>query len=82
MIEKVDYSKYLSIDNGQGLLLNPNDVYVLKHYGIDYMKCSNMSDLIFIIGVYVDNHYNEELDELEEVLDHLLEVHYYTQVNK
>ena len=32
MIELVDYSKYLSIDNGKGLLLNRND-YGITQFG-------------------------------------------------
>lgn len=82
MIEKCDYSKYLSIDNGKGLLLKHNDAFILNCYGIDYYKYSNMNDLIFIVSNYIDNHYDDDLDDLEEVLDHLMELHYYTQVNK
>ena len=36
MIEKLDYRKYLSIDNGKGILLRPNDAYILESYGINY----------------------------------------------
>lgn len=82
MIEKEDYRKYLSIDNGKGLLINKNDAFILEQYGIDYMKYTSMNDLILIVGNYIDDHYDEELDSLEEVLEHLIEVHYYMQVKK
>lgn len=82
MIKREDYTKYLSIDNGKGILINPNDAYILEQYGIDYYNCSNMKDLILIIGNYIDDNYDSELDDLEEVLSHLVEMHYYIEVNK
>lgn len=82
MIEKQDYRKYLSIDNGKGILINPNDAFVLEQYGIDYYKCSSISELILIISNYIDDNYDSELEGLEEVLDHLSEMHYYNEIKK
>ena len=82
MIELVDYSKYLSIDNGKGLLLNRNDAYVLDSYGIDYKNCLSTSDLIFIISKYIDDSEIYELDDLELVLSNLMEAHYYNETKK
>lgn len=82
MIDKEDYTKYLSIDNGKGILLNKNDAFVLDGYGIDYNNCTSIRDLIFIISNYIDDNYDSELDDLDEVLNHLIETHYYTQVKK
>lgn len=82
MMEKIDYSKYLSIDNGKGILLNQNDAFVLESYGIDYYKCSNINSLIFEITNYIDDNEISELDDLEVVLDHLVEMHYYNEVKK
>ncbi|MBQ8681332.1 MAG: hypothetical protein IJ509_00250 [Bacilli bacterium] len=82
MIEKLDYKKYLSVDNGKGLLLSGCDTFVLDQYSIDYYKFSNMKDLILIVSKFIDEHYDEDLEDLEEVLEHLLETHYYTEVNK
>ena len=82
MIEKIDYSKYLSIDNGKGLLISRNDAYVLDCYGINYVGISNLNELIFLIGSYIDDNYDSELDDLEEVLSHLMELHYYYETKK
>ena len=82
MIEKLDYSKYLSVDNGKGILLNQNDVFVLERYGIDYYKCSSINSLIFEITNYIDDNEISDLDDLEDVLDHLVEMHYYNEVKK
>ena len=42
-------------------------------------EISNTKDLILLISSYLDDDYNEEL---EEVIDHLSEIHYYNEVNK
>lgn len=82
MIEKQDYREYLSVDNGKGLLINPNDAYVLEKYAINYNNFSNLSDLILIIANYIDDNYDSELDDLEDVLSHLMEMHYYYETKK
>lgn len=81
-MKKLDYRKYLSIDNGKGLLINQNDAFILEQYGIDYKKFSNMNDLIFALGNYIDSSYDEEIEILEEVMEHLLEYHYYYETKK
>lgn len=82
MSELIDCSKYLSIDNGKGILLNKNDAYVLDSYGIDYSNCLSISDLILIIGKYIDDNEIDELDDLEMVLSNLMEMHYYNETKK
>ncbi len=74
-----DYTKYLSIDNGHGVLISKSDACLLDRYHIDYYGCSCLSDLILLIEKYLDEDYDEELDL---VLEHLCEVHYYQEVNK
>lgn len=82
MIEKEDVSKYLSIDNGKGLLLKNDDAFVLEHYGFDYLGYSSLSELIFVVGNYLDEHYEDDTEDLEEVLSNLLEMHYYYEIKK
>lgn len=77
-----DYRDYLSIDNGKGLLIRKSDASVMDRYNINYDSCSNMQDLIFLVGLYLDDNYEEELDDLEDVMNNLMELHYYNEVNK
>lgn len=77
-----DYAKYLSIDNGRGLLFSKDDAMIMDFYKIDYRKYVSMRELIMVIGQFIDDHYDEDLEDLEEVLDHLMENHYYFEVNK
>lgn len=81
-MEKIDYSKYLSIDNGNGLLFNREDVRVMEYYNIDYHNCNSISDLIMVISKFIDDNYDDDIEELEDVLSHLMENHYYNYVNK
>ena len=82
MIEREDYNKYLSIDNGKGLLLKQNDAFILEQYRINYHNYSNLNELILIVSKYLDDHYDEDSEDLEEVLTNLLETHYYNETNK
>lgn len=82
MIEKEDFSKYLSVDNGKGLLIKKNDAFILEQYGFNYKNYSSLNDLILMISKYLDDHYEDDSEELEEVLNNLLELHYYHEVNK
>ena len=77
-----DYRKYLSYDNGKGILLNNYDKEVLDRYQINYQECSNTKSLIILINDYLDNNFYEEVEELENVLEHLEETYYYNEVKK
>lgn len=79
-MEIVDYSKYLSFDNGQGILISKSDNDVLLCYGFDVRKYSSLNNLIFDI----DNYLNEVMgeDDLEDVLVRLSERYYYEYVKK
>lgn len=74
-----DYTKYLSIDNGHGVLISKDDAYLLDRYHIDYHNCSSLKELIVRIENCIDDDYDEEL---ELVLEHLNETYYYQNVNK
>lgn len=81
MLNSIDYSKYLSIDNGRGLLLNKEDITILYKYGFDYKTYTNLSNLIFDIDNYINSNYLED-DDLEKVLIDLSEINYYINIKK
>ena len=76
----IDYSKYLSVDNGKGILLSKEDALVLKRYDIDYSKYSSLSSLIFEIEEILNN--ETDIEDLEEVSQRLSELNYYNNTNK
>ncbi len=77
----VDYSKYLSLDNGKGVLINKDDVIILKNYGFDYEKYSSLRELIFDVDNYL-NDVCDEVDDLEQVLMRISEIDYYVNIKK
>ena len=79
---KEDYRKYLSFDNGKGLLIKSSDAYILDSYGIDYSSCSSISDLIIIINKYIDDNEIDDLEDIEDVLVNLSETNYYNNTKK
>ena len=81
MLNSIDYSKYISIDNGRGLLLNKVDITILYKYGFDYKTYTNLSNLIFDIDNYINSNYLVD-DDLEKVLIDLSETNYYINVKK
>lgn len=62
-----------------GLMLSDNQINILKSRNIDYMKCTNIKDLIYVIDLYL-----EEIDdeEIENLVDNLSEINYYNYTNK
>ena len=76
---KEDYTKYLSYDNGKGILISPYDKIILDRYQISYQNLNSLADLILRVEKYLEEYEDEEL---ENVLEHLSEVHYYHETNK
>ena len=74
-----DYKKYLSIDNGHGVLIHRDDAFILDRYHIDYYGCTSLKALIILIEECLEESYD---DELEEVIEHLSETYYYQEVKK
>ena len=73
-----DYTKYLSYDNGKGILLSYEDKEILDRYHIDY-NTSNIDMLLYDIDECLEY---EDIPELESVLLHLKEVKYYNYTKK
>ena len=79
---KLDCSRYLSVDNGYGILISQADALVLDQCKIVYLNCRSMSDLIMLLSNYIDDNYDGEFDDIEDVLSHLMENHYYNETKK
>lgn len=70
-----DYTMMKKIKNG--LYLSQEQIDVLEEYSIDYMKCNNLSELIFIVE-------NSGIDDdvIINLLDILSERNYYENYKK
>ena len=80
LINKIDFSSYLSKDNNKGILLNNYQIEVLKRNGFNYEEYSSLSQLIFDLDNYLNSGNDDE--ELDYIADTLAEIHYYNEINK
>ena len=80
LVNKIDFSSYLSKDNKKGILLNDYQINVLRRNGFNYEEYSNLSELIFDLDNYLNS--GNDDDELEFIADTLAEIHYYQETNK
>ena len=74
-----DYRKYLSYDNGHGILISSYDKMIIDRYFVNYDCLTKVSDLIILLEKVLEEFDDEEL---LNVIEHLSEVHYYQEVNK
>lgn len=80
LVNKIDFSSYLSKDNNKGILLNNYQIEVLRRNGFNYEEYTNLSELIFDLDNYLNNGNDDE--ELEYITDTLAELHYYNETHK
>lgn len=67
---------------GNNIYLTDYQIDILKKYNIDYENCSNISELIFMIETYLNNHYDTDYNDLELISQSLSELNYYNNINK
>ena len=60
---KEDYTKYLSYDNGKGILISPYDKIILDRYQISYQNLNSLTDLILRVEKYLEEYEDEELEK-------------------
>lgn len=65
--------------NYNGIFLTDEEVKILKIYGFDINKYSNIKELMFDLEEYLNE---TEVDELENVLYSLAEFNYYNNTTK
>lgn len=79
---KEDLHKNLHKLYGNDIYLSDNDLEILKRYEFDINKYSNIKSLILDLSEYLEEAYDNDLSDLEQVLDSLAEFDYYHNTNK
>lgn len=77
LVGLADTEKNMLKARNNGLLLTDNQVSTLSRFNIDVSKCSNMSELLYMID-QVDN----DDEELNYLADQLAETNYYQNTRK
>ncbi len=81
LLKQINPSSYLSIDNGNGILLSKEDVQTLEKYHINFYTCHSISELLMLIEETIDETTTDD-EELESIITKLEEIHYYNETNK
>lgn len=79
---KEDLHKNLHKLYGNDIYLSDSDLEILKRYEFDINKYSNIKSLILDISEYLEEDYDNDLEDLEDLLDSLSEFDYYHNTNK
>lgn len=67
---------------GNDIYLSDTQIEVLKHYNFQYENYPNLKSLIFDIEEYLNENYEQELEDLENIANSLSEFYYYHNTNK
>lgn len=74
-----NYEELLIKHRNNDILLSDYQVSVLKNNGFDYMKYTNMQELLFEIEEYLNDEFNDELDLVSNQIAELI---YYRDTKK
>ena len=77
LVKDVKFSMH---KNYHGILLTDNQVSVLKMYGFDIGKYTNIKQLMFDLGEFLNE--NTDVDDLEVIYEELAEFNYYNYTTK
>lgn len=67
---------------GNGIYLSDDQVEILNQYDFKYQNYPSLKSLIFDIEEYLNENYEEDLEDLENVASNLAEFDYYHNTNK
>ena len=79
---KEDLHKNLHKVYGNNIYINDNDIEILKKYDFDINNYTDVKRLIMDISDYLDDNFDMDLDDLENVVTSLSEFNYYHNTNK
>lgn len=82
LVAGLDFSTNHFIDCGNGLMLTNGEIGVLKRFGINYLTCSTLKEILYKIDVVLKEDEDDDLDELDLVASSIAERDYYQNTNK
>lgn len=80
ILNNIDFENNKLIKVNNNLYLTNNQIDILKRYNIDYETSNSLRDLMIKIEDILD--YEEDIQELEDLVDKLSERNYYEFTNK
>ena len=80
-VDNLDFLTNSFVDIGNGLMLTNGEINVLKRFGINYMKCNSLKEILYEIDIVLKEEI-EDLDDLDYVATTIAERDYYQNTNK
>lgn len=82
LVDGLDFSINHFVDVGNGLMLTNGEISILKRFGINYLKCSSLKELLYQIEVVLKEEEDDDLEELDLIASAIAERDYYQNTNK
>ena len=74
--QQLQETKLINLDNN--LMLSNKEIEVLTYYHIDYLSCSSLTEILFLI----DQELDEDTQDLENISISISERNYYLNTHK
>lgn len=82
LISTIDFDSNRYITAPNGLVLTNTEIDTLKRFNIDYLKCSSLKEVLFLIEEACNDVDGEELEQLDYISSTIAERDYYQNTNK
>lgn len=80
IISEIDFTKNSFKECSNGLFLTNYEISVLEKYKINYLDCTSLKDIIFLVEDILTE--DNTLDDLENISKSISERDYYLNTNK
>lgn len=82
LVDGLDFSTNHLVDCGNGLMLTNGEISTLKRFGINYLTCGSLKEILYKIDVILREEDEDELEELDSVAASIAERDYYINTHK
>lgn len=82
LVAGLDFTTNHFVDCGNGLMLTNGEIDTLKKFGINYLTCGSLKELLYKIEVVLKEDEADDIEELDLVASAIAERDYYQNTNK
>ncbi len=82
LVNGLDFNTNHFTDCGNGLMLTNGEISVLKRFGINYLTCGSLKEILCRIDVVLKEEDDDDLEDLDLVAASIAERDYYQNTNK
>lgn len=83
LVAGMDFTTNQFVTCSNGLMLTNGEINTLKRYNINYMQCSSLKDVLYLVENAIEEVYDsDDIEELDLVAASIAERDYYQNTNK